>query len=53
MKSIITIQHTQAEHHLTGMIGSWTDWDLTDTGICQAENIGKKIAEEMKSFIPS
>jgi probable phosphoglycerate mutase len=32
MKTIITIQHTQAVHHLNGMIGSWTDWELTDVG---------------------
>jgi len=28
------------------MIGSWTDWDLSDLGIEQAENIGKKFEKE-------
>lgn len=43
MKNIITIQHTQSIHHTNGMIGSWTDWDLTDKGIKQAEITGKYI----------
>lgn len=29
---VITIQHTQSVHHTNGMVGSWTDWDLTDLG---------------------
>lgn len=44
MKNIITIQHTQSVHHINGMIGSWTNWDLTDLGKQQAENIGKNLA---------
>lgn len=47
MKNIITVQHTQSIHHTNGMIGSWTDWDLTDKGIEQAENIGKRLGEEL------
>ena len=48
MKTIITIQHTQSVHHTNGMVGSWTDWDLSDTGKAQAENIGRKLSEEFK-----
>ena len=48
MKTIITIQHTQSVHHTNGMVGSWTDWDLSDTGKNQAENIGRKLSEEFK-----
>ena len=48
MKKIITIQHTQAVHHINGMIGSWTDWELTDFGKAQAENIGRKLSDELK-----
>lgn len=53
MKSIITIQHTQSVHHTNGMIGSWTDWDLSDLGVEQAEHIGKNLARELvnKDFI--
>ena len=40
MKNIITIQHTQSVHHTNGMIGSLTEWDLTDLGKAQAECIG-------------
>jgi len=47
MKSIITIQHTQAIHHTNGMMGSWTDWELTDSGKEQAENIGKNLSAEL------
>ena len=48
MKKIITIQHTQAVHHNNGMVGSWTDWELTDLGKEHAENIGRKLSAELK-----
>ena len=44
MKQIITIQHTQSIHHTNGMVGSWTDWDLSDLGVQQADMIGKNLA---------
>lgn len=47
MKNIITIQHTQSIHHTNGMIGSWTDWDLSELGIEQAERIGKNLSKEL------
>lgn len=47
MKTIITIQHTQSIHHTNGMVGSWTDWDLTDLGIEQANKIGQKLAGQI------
>lgn len=43
MKQIITIQHTQSIHHTNGMVGSWTDWDLSETGIQQAHKIGENL----------
>lgn len=48
LKHIIVIQHTQSVHHTNGMVGSWTDWDLTELGRQQAENIGKHLKEELK-----
>lgn len=30
MKNIITVQHTQSVHHTNGMVGSWTDWELSE-----------------------
>jgi len=45
MKQIITIQHTQSIHHTNGMVGSWTDWPLSELGISQAENIGIKLSK--------
>ena len=53
MKKIIKIQHTQSIHHTNGMVGSWTDWELSELGIEQANRIGKKLKEELagKSFV--
>ncbi|HEX3037988.1 MAG TPA: histidine phosphatase family protein [Oscillospiraceae bacterium] len=48
MKNIITIQHTQSIHHTNGMIGSWTDWDLSDLGVEQAKRIGERLFSEIK-----
>lgn len=47
MKHIITIQHTQSVHHTNGMVGSWTDWELTELGKKQADKIWKKLSEEL------
>ena len=47
MKTIITIQHTQSIHHTNGMVGSWTDWDLSELGIQQAKRIGEKLKDEL------
>lgn len=47
MKRIITIQHTQSVHHTNGMVGSWTDWDLTELGVQQAHRIGANLAPEL------
>ena len=53
MKTIITIQHTQSVHHTNGMVGSWTDWELSELGIRQAEKIGVKLKAELagKEFV--
>ena len=53
MKKIITIQHTQSVHHTNGMVGSWTDWDLTELGVQQARKIGEKLQKELvgKEFV--
>ncbi len=48
MKNIITIQHTESIHHTNGMIGSWTDWDLSELGIEQAKRIGERLSCEIK-----
>lgn len=53
MKTIITIQHTQSVHHTNGMVGSWTDWELSPLGIQQANRIGEKLKAELadKRFV--
>jgi len=47
MKTIITIQHTQSVHHTNGMVGSWTDWELSELGVLQAKGIGQKLKDEL------
>ncbi|MHB1485780.1 MAG: histidine phosphatase family protein [Saccharofermentanales bacterium] len=49
MRKIITIQHPQSIQHTNGMIGSWTDWDLTELGIEQAKRIGELLSHEIKN----
>jgi len=48
MKNIITIQHTQSIHHTNGMVGSWTDWDLSELGVAQANKIGEKLVKQLE-----
>ena len=47
MKTIFTVQHTQSEHHINGMVGSWTDWSLTALGKQQADRIAAKLKQEL------
>ena len=47
MKTIYAIQHTQSVHHTNGMVGSWTDWDLTEAGVQQARRIGERLRQEL------
>ncbi len=49
MKTIITIQHTESVHHTNGMVGSVTDWPLSEKGVEQAENIGKNLSAELSA----
>ena len=48
MKTIFTVQHTQSLHHTNGMVGSWTDWELSELGRVQADHIGKKLKTELE-----
>ena len=47
MRRIITIQHTQSIHHTNGMVGSWSDWDLSEKGVEQAGHIGANLAAQL------
>lgn len=49
-KNIITVQHPESIHHTNGMIGSWTDWELTEKGIIQAENIARHLKKEFQDM---
>lgn len=48
MKNIITIQHTQSIHHTNGMVGSWTDWELSEMGVEQANKMGERLAKQLE-----
>ena len=45
-KTIIMVQHTESQHHINGMIGAWGDWELTERGRKQADEIGKWLLHE-------
>lgn len=45
-KTIITVQHTESEHHLNRHAGAWGNWLLTDNGRKQAFEIGKWLLNE-------
>lgn len=45
-KTIITVQHTESQHHINGMIGAWGDWELTEHGKKQAYEIGRCLSEK-------
>ncbi len=40
-KTIITVQHTESEHHVNRHAGAWGDWSLTERGRSQAYEVGK------------
>ena len=50
MKRIYTVQHTQSEHHANGMVGSWTDWNLTESGKQQTDRIAGRLKQELDSL---
>ena len=39
MKTIAPVQHTEAKHHLSGHIGAWQDWNLTECGRVTADYV--------------
>ncbi len=47
MKRIILVQHTESYHHINNMVGSWTDWDLTEKGKLDARNIVENLCKEI------
>lgn len=44
-KNIYLIQHCESEHHLNGMVGAWTNWNLTERGREQARITGEWLLE--------
>lgn len=49
MKKVITIQHPRSVHHTNKMVGSWTNWSLTNLGLKQAKAIAVNIKTELQN----
>lgn len=47
-KTIITIRHTESEHHVKNLSGGVSFWNLTDLGKQQAFAVGKWLSENEK-----
>lgn len=50
MKTIITVQHTESIHHTNGMVGSWTDWDLSNKGHKQAQLLSANLFKTLEGY---
>ena len=48
LKLIILVRHGQAVSNLLGLIGGWSNVELTELGIKQAEAVACRLAEELK-----
>lgn len=44
MKRVFVITHTEASHHISGLVGGWLDSDLTKLGRKQAQATANKLA---------
>jgi probable phosphoglycerate mutase len=45
MKEVIIVTHTEATHHIDGIVGGWLDSELTDKGCSDARLCGLKLKE--------
>ncbi|WP_346354921.1 histidine phosphatase family protein [Azotosporobacter soli] len=44
MTTILLVRHCEADHHVNGLTGGWTDTHLTERGKRQAEAVASRIA---------
>ena len=44
---LILLRHAQAQHHVRGITGGWSDTDLTASGIRQAECLAARLEREL------
>ncbi len=51
MKELVIVRHGEAEHHVQGIVGGWTDSLLTDRGRRQIEGTAARLIELFDSRI--
>jgi broad specificity phosphatase PhoE len=49
MRTVYVVTHPEATHHVDGLVGGWSDSDLTDKGLAHAERIAECLAGELRS----
>lgn len=49
MQAIVLIRHAEAEHHINGLTGGWTDSGLTEQGRRQAALLAGRLRQELSS----
>src|SRR5262245_23137064 len=47
MQKLIVVRHCEAEHHLNGLTGGWTDCPLTVLGRRQAARVAERVRAEI------
>ncbi len=48
MKQVILIRHGQADNNLHNLVGGWSELNLTELGIKQAQAVAQRLDEELK-----
>ena len=48
MKQIILIRHGQAENNLHNLVGGWSNVNLTELGVKQAQAVAQRLEEELQ-----
>ena len=52
MRDIYVVTHTEAQHHVDGLVGGWYDSSLTERGRRQAEAVANRLAELIQAPSP-
>lgn len=52
MKEVYIVTHTQATHHVDGLVGGWFDSELTAKGLHDAKACGRRLHELQLDGVP-